>query len=130
MIERRAEVERRVPSKLWPVARQCKKLNVAITQMLMYHRASHIPRLYCPGLSHTKLWKRIFLQNCKTNSRVESLGIEATQEQSQEKLLLKSLVEVVSYGAGEGNHRWLVCRRERQGAHSIQALQHEERRYN
>ena len=63
---------------------------------------------------------------------MESLGIEATQEQSQEKLLLKSLVhvEVVSYGAGEGNHRWLVCRRERQGAHSIQALQQEEHRYN
>ena len=84
----------------------------------MYHRASHIPRLYCPGLSHTKPWKTIFIQKCKTNSRVENLGFEAMQEQSQEKLLLKSLVEVVSYGAGEGDHRWLVRRRERQGAHS------------
>ena len=42
----------------------------------MAHKASLIPRLHCPDLSHS-FGKRSLSKNCKTNSRVESLGFEA-----------------------------------------------------
>lgn len=116
MVERRTEVETRVPSKLWSVARQCKKCS--------HHWDANVPQ----SKPHTqalllrfvtyKALEKDLSPKMQDKLQSEKPGFWGYAEQSQEKLLLKSLVEVVSYGAGEGNHRWLVRRREGQGAHS------------